>query len=35
MGGEWVGEAAAQLGAQVLCGSCYDVAKAQFLSESS
>jgi hypothetical protein len=27
-GGEWIGEAAAGLGAAVLCASCYDEAKA-------
>ena len=27
-GGEWVGEAEARLGAKVLCGACYDRAKA-------
>jgi hypothetical protein len=26
-GGDWVGEAQAQLGAKVLCGACYDRAK--------
>lgn len=26
-GGEWVGEAGAQLGVKILCGECYDLAK--------
>ena len=26
-GGEWIGEAEANLGAKILCGVCYDMAK--------
>jgi hypothetical protein len=26
-GGDWVGEAGEQLGAKILCGACYDLAK--------
>jgi len=26
-GGDWVGEAAEQLGARLLCGACYDAAR--------
>jgi hypothetical protein len=26
-GGEWIGEAAEHLGAQILCGACYDKAR--------
>jgi len=27
-GGEWTGEAVEHLGAKILCGTCYDIAKA-------
>ena len=27
-GGEWIGEAADKLGAKILCGKCYEIAKA-------
>ena len=32
VGGEWVGEALENLGAQLLCGGCYDDAKALHMS---
>src|SRR5262245_642007 len=34
-GGEWVGDAAGQLGAKLLCGMCNDRAKRQCLGDDS
>ena len=32
-GGEWIGEAAERLGAKILCGKCYEQAKALTFDE--